>query len=67
MLKNNIEAETTQAKLTGDIGTTPSYVNRLKYKGKRKYKGLYKSEEGKYINADINGSLNIMRKYLEKK
>ena len=38
MLKNNIEvdikvkcieAETTQAKLAGDVGTTPSYVNRL--------------------------------------
>lgn len=38
MLKNNIEvdvkvkcieAETTQAKLAEDIGTTPSYVNRL--------------------------------------
>lgn len=38
MLKNNIEvdvkakcieAETTQAKLTENIGTTPSYVNRL--------------------------------------
>lgn len=38
-----------------------------KYEGKRKYRGLYKSREGKYINADINGSLNIMRKYLEKK
>ncbi|MBQ7432422.1 MAG: helix-turn-helix transcriptional regulator [Lachnospiraceae bacterium] len=38
MLKNNIEvdvkvkcieAETTQAKLARDVGTTPSYVNRL--------------------------------------
>lgn len=38
MLKNNIEvdvkvkcieAETTQAKLAKDVGTTPSYVNRL--------------------------------------
>ena len=38
MLKNNIEvdvkvkcieAETTQAKLAAEIGTTPSYVNRL--------------------------------------
>lgn len=37
------------------------------YKGKRKYRGLYISKEGRGINADINGSLNIMRKYLEKK
>lgn len=38
MLKNNIEidvkvkcieAETTQAKLAEDVGTTPAYVNRL--------------------------------------
>ena len=38
MLRNNIEvdvkvkcikAETTQAKLAEDVGTTPSYVNRL--------------------------------------
>ena len=38
MLKNNIEvdvkvkcieAETTQARLVEDVGTTPSYVNRL--------------------------------------
>lgn len=42
MLKNNIEvdvkvkcieAETTQAKLAKDVGTTPSYVNRLIKKG----------------------------------
>ena len=38
-----------------------------KYEGERKYRGLYKSKEGKYINADVNGALNIMRKYLEKK
>lgn len=37
------------------------------YKGVRKYRGLYKSSQGQCINADINGSLNIMRKYLEKK
>lgn len=36
------------------------------YKGERKYRGLYKSKEGREINADINGSLNICRKYLEK-
>ncbi len=38
-----------------------------RYQGERKYRGLYKSKEGKEINADVNGSLNILRKYLEKK
>ena len=33
--------------------------------GKRKYRGLYKTKSDLLINADINGSLNIMRKYLK--
>lgn len=37
-----------------------------KYKGKRVKRGLFRSEGNKLINADINGSLNILRKYLEK-
>jgi IS605 OrfB family transposase len=32
------------------------------YVGERVYRGLFKSKEGKYLNADINGSLNIGRK-----
>ena len=32
--------------------------------GKRIKRGLYKTLDGKLINADINGSLNIMRKQL---
>ena len=32
--------------------------------GKRIKRGLYKTSSGLVINADINGSLNIMRKYL---
>ena len=34
--------------------------------GKRIKRGLYKSNCGKVINADVNGSLNILRKYLTK-
>lgn len=34
--------------------------------GKRVKRGLYTSKSGKLINADINGSYNIMRKYLTK-
>ena len=37
-----------------------------KYQGERIQRGLYKTSTGKEINADINGSLNIGRKYLEK-
>ena len=32
------------------------------YAGKRKYRGLFISSTGKYINADINGSIGILRK-----
>lgn len=36
------------------------------YEGKRVKRGLYKSKDGYLINADINGSFNIMRKGLSK-
>ena len=36
------------------------------YQGSRIQRGLYKTSTGKEINADVNGSLNIGRKYLEK-
>ena len=32
------------------------------YKGKRVSRGLYKTLKGRLINADLNGSLNILRK-----
>jgi putative transposase len=34
------------------------------YIGKRVHRGLFKSSIGKYINADINGALNILRKVI---
>jgi putative transposase len=37
-----------------------------KYSGKRIKRGLYKSGNGKVINADLNGAINIMRKTLYK-
>lgn len=49
-----------------------SFVDREKIKKKEEYqgtriqRGLYKTSTGKEINADVNGSLNIGRKYLEK-
>lgn len=32
------------------------------YLGKRIKRGLFKSKYGRYINADLNGALNILRK-----
>lgn len=37
-----------------------------KYKGSRIKRGLFLSSLGKVLNADINGALNILRKYLIK-
>ena len=34
------------------------------YQGKRLKRGLFETSNGKLINADVNGSLNIGRKYL---
>lgn len=36
-----------------------------KFSGKRIKRGLYKTASGLSVNADINGSLNILRKYLK--
>ena len=36
------------------------------YVGKRVKRGLFRSKEGIKYNADINGSLNILRKYMIK-
>ena len=35
-----------------------------KYKGKRIKRGLYESSTGRKMNADLNGSLNILRKVI---
>lgn len=34
------------------------------YAGRRIKRGLFKSKDGHKYNADVNGSLNILRKYL---
>ena len=38
-------------------------VTHQKYKGRRVKRGLFKTANGQVINADINGSLNIIRMY----
>ena len=37
----------------------------IKFSGTRVKRGLYKTSTGLSVNADINGSLNILRKYLK--
>ena len=39
-----------------------SIKKHVEYKGKRVKRGLFRSKQGFLINADINGSLNIIRK-----
>ncbi|WP_237395729.1 transposase [Okeania sp. KiyG1] len=36
--------------------------NKSKFSGKRVKRGLYRTGGGRLINADVNGSLNIMKK-----
>ena len=33
-----------------------------RYAGKRVKRGLFRAADGRFINADVNGSLNIIRK-----
>ena len=37
----------------------------VSFSGRRVYRGLYKTDDGAIINADINGSANIMRKCID--
>ena len=37
------------------------------YQGKRITRGLFKSSTGQLLNADLNGAINILRKYLLRK
>ena len=40
-------------------------INKENYdKSRRIKRGLFKTEKGKIINADVNGSINILRKYI---
>ena len=38
--------------------------DKFTFSGKRKLRGLYQSSIGKLVNADVNGSLNILRKVI---
>lgn len=50
-----------------DDDIIPKYndINIPIFSGKRVKRGLYKSFDGFFINADINGSVNILKKYFK--
>ena len=39
-------------------------LRKKQFAGERVKRGLYKSKNGILINADMNGTLNILKKYL---
>ena len=50
--------------LDGDNIPVYGEVDNPKFSGRRIKRGLYRSSDGRLINADVNGSYNIMRKGL---
>ena len=58
------EAYTSQASAL-EQDKLPKYgEEKPKFTGKRVFRGLYKTGENKLLNADINGSFNIIRKVI---
>jgi len=49
-----------------DIPIYKEEINEIKFSGRRIKRGIYKSKQGKIINADLNGALNILKKSREK-
>ena len=45
---------------------TPGDNKKYTFSGDRVCRGLYKTKNKKLINADINGSLNILKKFIDK-
>ena len=40
----------------------PNVPKEYNFSGKRIKRGLYKTQNGYYLNADVNGALNILKK-----
>ena len=48
-----------------DEDNLPKYGEKKpKFSGKRVTRGFYKTRENKLLNADVNGSLNIIKKVI---
>ena len=54
--------------LDGDFIPTfvPESNTKYTFSGSRMCRGLYKTKNKKIINADVNGSLNILKKFIDK-
>jgi putative transposase len=58
---NFIKQEESYTSKTSFLDNEPIHKHE-EYQGRRIKRGLFKSSEGKLINSDVNGSLNILRK-----
>lgn len=65
---NNIEVKyITEEYTSGVSAIDKEEIKKENYNIKRRItRGIFVTKEGKKINADINGSLNILRKYIKK-
>lgn len=52
--------------LDDDVPTYGECSNKIQFSGKRIQRGLYRTERGLLINADVNGAANILKKVLVK-
>ena len=57
----NIVKDNNALEETDELGEYIQY----KFSGRRIKRGLYKTKQDKFINADVNGALNIMKKCKE--
>ena len=62
-----IEVEKIREEYTSGVSSIDKEeINRENYNKARSIKrGLFKTNSGKIINADVNGSINILRKYIK--
>lgn len=62
----SIEESYTSKASAVDLDYIPKYgdADIPEFSGRRIKRGLYKMKDGRTINADINGSINILRKYI---
>ena len=65
--KEGIEVEKITEEYTSGVSSIDKEeINRENYNKSRRIKrGLFKTNRGRIINADINGALNILRKYIK--
>ena len=66
--KKNIKLELIEESYTSkcDALGLEKICKHESYMGKRSKRGLFSSSQKKLINADLNGAINIMRKYMDK-